>query len=92
MSDLAHSVETTDDSNPIHRPAKKERTLSVRVPEQVVQLLMGLSLVDDVTLAETIRKALTSYVEFRRHEPGFDAQLRAAKDRQISALNQLESA
>ena len=81
----------SDDSGPMHRPTKKERTLSVRVPEQSVQLLMGLSLVDDVTLAETIRRALTSYVESRRQADGFEEQLRAAKERQLALLNQLES-
>ncbi|MCU1392576.1 MAG: hypothetical protein JWM34_1004 [Ilumatobacteraceae bacterium] len=79
-----------DDSGPLRRPSKKERTLSVRVPEQTVQMLMGLSLVDDINLAATIRKALMSYVESRRSDETFDAQLQAAKERQLRALNQLE--
>lgn len=81
----------SDDTGPTHRPTRKERTLSVRVPEHVVQLLMGLSLVDDTTLAETIRGALTSYVETRRRAEGFEVQLQAARDRQTSTLDRLGS-
>lgn len=80
-----------DDSGPVPNGARKERTLSVRVPEETVHLLMGLTLVDDVTLADTIRRALAEYVDSRRSAEGFQDELDAAKRRQLSALDSLEA-
>jgi hypothetical protein len=90
MSDLSREQPPRLDSAP--RPVPRERTLSVRVPDYLVQYLMGLGLIDETTLAEVIRKGLAAYVDLRRNEPGFSETLAAARARQLATLDRLDRA
>lgn len=63
------------------------RHVTVRLPEELVTQLMGLTVLDaatrdpSTTLADEMRGAFTSYVETRRHAPGFDDEIASARAR-----------
>lgn len=57
------------------------RTVRVEVEELVVQQMIGLSLVDEVVLADTIVFALGAYVDFRRSNPDFLQQIASVQTR-----------
>jgi hypothetical protein len=64
----------------------KNRNLAVRTPEPLFEQLAGLSIIDDVSLGQTIRNAMEAYIKNRREAPGFEAELAAAKARKVDTL------
>lgn len=66
-----------------------DKPVTVRLAQTTLRELMGLGIVDGSTLAEQIRKAVSSYVEERKCAPDFDQQLEAARRRQEHVLSSL---
>ena len=66
-----------------------DRPVTVRLPETVIRDLMGLTVLDESTLADQIRKATTCYVDMRLSAPDLTEQVRNAKARQNDTLRSL---
>lgn len=66
-----------------------DKPVTVRLPQSLLNQLMGLSIVDGNSLAEQIRAGMTKYVEERRNAPDFHEQLERARARRDDALSAL---
>lgn len=61
------------------------RNLSVRLPFEYLNIVMGLAKVDDVTMGEVIRNAILAYSEQRRQDPKLREKVDETK-RQLDAV------
>jgi predicted transcriptional regulator len=61
------------------------KNLSVRLPKDVLDILVGIAKVDDVTMGEVIRTAIREYAERRTTQPEFEERVKATQ-RQLAAL------
>jgi hypothetical protein len=66
-----------------------DKPVTVRLSEEQLQLLSGLCIVDDTTLAEQLRAAVVAYIDGRRRSPDLLPQVAEAKQRQLAALEAL---
>ena len=68
-----------------------DKPVTVRLPDTQVRELMALAVVDDVSLAELLRSAVSSYIDRRMADPDLGKKAEAAKLRQTSMLEALVS-
>lgn len=68
-----------------------DKPVTVRLAHTTLRELMGLGIVDGSTLAEQIRKAVTSYLDERKSAPDFHQQVEAARRRQEHVLSSLST-
>ncbi len=66
-----------------------DRPVTVRLPEDHVNSMMGLCVIDNKTLADELRQAVAEYIFNRRSSSTFDAEVAEAKARQDRALDAL---
>lgn len=67
------------------------KPVTVRLSPDVIDQLMGLSIIDDNSLAEQLREAASHYVEIRRNEEGFEEKVHQAEERRDRTLAKLVS-
>lgn len=57
---------------PPARTQETEKPLTLRLPQETVEYLNSLALLDDFTIADEVRAAIDSYVAARRSDPDLD--------------------
>lgn len=55
------------------------KNLSVRLPQQHLNILTSLAKIDDVTLGEVVRSAILAYGDLRREDPDFADRVNEVK-------------
>lgn len=68
-----------------------DKPVTVRLPQDLLKDLMALSIIDDTTLADQIRKAVQEYSTSRRNSPDLQNQIAAARAKQSDILSTLAS-
>ncbi|MFI9505526.1 ribbon-helix-helix protein, CopG family [Nocardia sp. NPDC052566] len=63
-----------------------DKPVTVRLPQDMIQRLEALMIVDGTNLAEQIRRAMNLYVEQRLADPELQAQVAAAHARTTDVL------
>ena len=74
------------------RKDRNEKTVSVRMPEILIEHLQALAYVDGETVGAEIRMAVEERIKSVREDPRFLERLEAAKQRQIDSLSRLAMA
>lgn len=67
------------------------KPVTVRLAPDVIDQLLGLSIIDDNSLAEQLRAAATLYIAARRSEVGFAEKVREAEESRDRTLAKLVS-
>lgn len=70
----------------------KEKTVSVRMPEELIERLQALAYVEGESVGAEIRIAVEERISSLREEPAFMERLEAARRRQAEALTRLAHA
>lgn len=65
------------------------KPVTVRLAPDIIDQLMGLSIVDGNSLAEQMRAASAYYIEMRRNEKGFEEKVRQAEQSRDQTLAKL---
>ncbi len=68
-----------------------DKPVTVRLPQDLLKDLMALSIVDDTTLADQIRKAVQAYSTARRNSPELQGEIAAARAKQSDIFSTLAS-
>lgn len=66
---------------------KQSKAMTVRLPEEQAQALEMVANVENLPISDVIRAAITTHIETRRRDPGFQAGL---KDRISKAQKLLD--
>lgn len=64
---------------------RKDRNVSVRLPQDTFDLLASVARVDGITMGEVIRRAITQYADLRRQDPDWEEKVQDLQ-RQLVAL------
>lgn len=70
---------------------KSDNPVTVRLPSADLAALSGLCVMDNSTLADELRRAVSEYISNRKSSPRFPDELVAARARQNQALEALAS-
>lgn len=66
-----------------------DKPVTVRLRDSQVRELMALAVMDDVSLADLLRTAVTEYVDQRLSDPDLVSKAEAAKERQNKVFEEL---
>lgn len=66
-----------------------DKPVTVRLRDSQVRELMALAVMDDVSLADLLRTAVTDYVNQRLSDPDLVSKAEAAKERQNKVFEEL---
>lgn len=67
------------------------KPVTVRLAPDIIDQLLGLSIIDDNSLAEQLRDAAALYIATRRSEEGFAEKVRKAEESRDRTLAKLVS-
>jgi metal-responsive CopG/Arc/MetJ family transcriptional regulator len=65
------------------------KVMSLRLPADLAQELAAVARTDEVSIAESIRAAISAYITARRSNPGFQARREELMKREIEILEGL---
>lgn len=69
----------------------KDKPVTVRLPEPEIRVLMALSIVDDTSLADQIRRAVSDYVRMRKESDTLEKEIEDARQKQADVFAPLIS-